>query len=66
MTALVQAYVRPPFVHEFESVAEDVTVPRRWWKSRLLRIFLAFFLPSLGSFVGTWIGGVEIVSNLFQ
>ena len=31
----------------------------------LLRVFLAFVLPSLGSVIGTWVGGYEIVSNLF-
>ncbi len=65
VTALVQAYMQPPVVQEFQSVADDITVLRRWWQSRLLRIFLAFFLPSLGSFIGTWVGGTRIVSNLF-
>lgn len=65
VTAFVQAYVRPPVVQEFHSVAEDITVPRRWWQSRLLRIFLAFFLPSFGSVIGTWVGGTRIISNLF-
>ncbi len=65
VTALVQAYVQPPLVQEFQSVAEDVTKLRRWWQSRLLRIFLAFFFPSLGSAIGTWVGGTKIVSSLF-
>lgn len=65
VTAFVQAYVQPPLVQEFQSVAEDVTKLHRWWQSRLLRIFLAFFFPSLGSAIGTWVGGTRIVSNLF-
>ena len=65
VTAFVQAYVQPPVVKEFQSVAEDIAVPRRWWSSRLLRIFLAFLLPTLGSIIGTWVGGTRIVSNLF-
>ena len=43
----------------------DLAIARAWWRSRLLRIFLVFLLTTLGSFVGTWIGGVEIASNLF-
>ncbi len=65
VTALVQAYVQPPVVQEFQTVAEDITVFRRWWQSRLLRIFLALLLPSLGSVIGTLVGGTKIVSSLF-
>jgi pheromone shutdown-related protein TraB len=65
VTAFVQAYIQPPLVREFQSVAEDIAVPRKWWKSRLLRVFLAFLLPTIGSIIGTWIGGTRIVSNLF-
>ena len=66
VTAFVQTWVRPPRVHEFQSVAEDIGHLTKWWKSRLLRIFLAFFLPGIGSMIGTWIGGYEIVSNLLR
>ncbi len=65
VTAFVQAYVQPPVVREFQTVTDDIGVFRRWWKSRLLRIFLAFLLPTLGSVIGTWVGGTKIVSTLF-
>lgn len=65
VTAFVQAYIQPPTVREFQSVAEDIRSVRKWWQNRLLRIFLAFLLPGLGSMIGTWIGGYEILSNLF-
>jgi len=66
VTAFVQVMVRPPVVREFETVAEDMATFSGWWKNKLLRVFLAFLLPGLGSMIGTWIGGVEIVSNLFH
>ncbi|GJL67339.1 MAG: conjugal transfer protein TraB [Nitrospirales bacterium] len=65
VTAFVQAYVQPPLVREFQSVAEDIAVPKQWWHSRLLRVFLAFILPTIGSIIGTYVGGAKIVSNLF-
>lgn len=65
VTAFVQAYLQPPLVREFQTVAEDIAIPRKWWKSRLLRVFLAFLLPTIGSLIGTWVGGTRIVSNLF-
>ncbi len=63
--AFVQAYVQSPKVSEFESVADDVGRAARWWQSRLLRVFLVFLLTTFGSIIGTWVGGLEIFSNLF-
>ena len=34
------------------------------WRNRLLRILLVFILTTLGSVVGTWVGGIEIVGNV--
>ncbi len=66
VTAFVQVLVRPPVVREFETVTEDMATVAGWWRNKLLRVFLAFLLPGFGSMIGTWIGGVEIISNLFQ
>lgn len=63
--AFVQAWLQPPRVFEFESVADDFGSVRSWWRSRLLRILLVFVLTTLGSLLGTYVGGVEILSNLF-
>lgn len=63
--AFVQAWLAPPKVKELQQVTEDAGILRRWWGNKLLRIFLVFVLTSLGSTVGTWVGGAEILSNLF-
>jgi pheromone shutdown protein TraB len=61
----VQAYLRPPKVREFESLADDVAKPREWWRNRVLRVLLVFVLTTIGGIAGTYVGGYEIVSNLF-
>ncbi|MDZ7641989.1 MAG: hypothetical protein U5J62_08215 [Desulfurivibrio sp.] len=66
VTAFLQAMLRPPLVMEFERVLDDMNSFRGWWRNRLLRVFLAFMLPGLGSMIGTWIGGVEIISSIFR
>jgi pheromone shutdown-related protein TraB len=66
VTAFVQVMVRPPVVREFETVGEDMSTITGWWRNKLLRVFLAFLLPGFGSLIGTWIGGVEIISNLMH
>lgn len=63
--AFLQAYLVPPRVREFEAVVEEIGQPLAWWRNRLLRIFLVFLLSTLGSLIGTYVGGIEIVSNLF-
>jgi pheromone shutdown-related protein TraB len=65
VTAFVQVLVQPPVVREFETVLEDMSSLTGWWKNKLLKVFLAFLLPGIGSIIGSWIGGYEIISNLF-
>ena len=63
--AFLQTYLQPPVVAEFQTVTDDVGTPHRWWRNRLLRILLVFVFTTLGSLIGTYVGGYEIVSNLF-
>jgi pheromone shutdown-related protein TraB len=65
VAAGVQAYVQPPKVREFQRVGDDIASPGGWWRNRLLKIFLTFILTTLGSLAGTWVGGIEIVTNMF-
>jgi len=65
VTAFLQVMFQPPLVGEFETALEDMASLPGWWRNRLLRVFLAFILPGVGSMIGTWIGGYEIISNLF-
>lgn len=64
VTAFIQALLVPPLVEELENVLADMARPRAWWSNRLLRILLVFILTSVGSLVGTWVGGVKIFHNL--
>ncbi len=63
--AFLQAYLAPPLVRELETLSDDALSVSRWWTNRLLRILLVFLLTTLGSILGTWVGGVEIVRNVF-
>lgn len=65
-TALAQAFLMPPRVHEMESVGEDLSVVSMWWRNRLLRIFLCFLLPGLPTTIGMVIGSIHIFKNVTQ
>ena len=64
--AFTQLWARPPRVSDFGTVGDDLAVPKRWWKSRLMRIFLVFLLSTLGSLIGTWGGGFGVIRNLVE
>ena len=65
VTAFVQAWVRPPRVFELRALKTDALVPRRWFGNRALKIALALFLPTIGSAIGTFVGGSRLISGAF-
>ena len=65
VTAFIQVMVMPPVVKEFETVLDDISTLKGWWSNKLLKVLMAFMLPGFGSMIGTWVGGAEIISNLF-
>ena len=65
VTAAVQAWMQPPLVRDFQTLSEDASRFRRWWSNRLLKVLLAFVLPTLGSLLGTGLGGARILRDLF-
>lgn len=66
VAAFIQVMVAPPLVKEFETVGDDMGTIFGWWKNKLLRVFLVFLLTGLGSSLGTYIGGYEIIKNLIN
>jgi len=66
VAAFTQLWARSPRVGDFSSLGDDLTIPSRWWQSRLMRIFLVFVLTTLGSVLGTWAGGLGVLRNLVE
>jgi pheromone shutdown-related protein TraB len=65
VTALVQSWMRPPFVRELSSALDDLGSAAGLWRNRLLRVLLVFTLSTLGGIVGTWVGGARLLTSLF-
>ena len=63
---IVQAFICKPKVADMESVMDDVSSVKGFYKNRLLRVLLVFFLSSLGSSIGTFVGGSSIVVGLAE
>ncbi len=64
VVGLVESYLRKPRVGDFETLRDDLTHWKMWWKNGVVRVFLVFFFANLGSMVGTWLAGASIVHQL--
>lgn len=64
VTGAVEASLRKPKIADFEALRDDVIKLSGWWKNRVARVFLVFFLSNLGSAVGTWVAGFSMIRQL--
>lgn len=64
VVGLVESYLRKPKVRDFESLRDDISSWKMWWKNRVVRVFLVFFFANIGSVFGTYIAGAAMVRQL--
>ena len=65
VSALVEGWLRKPTYADFMALRDDVNTVRGWWRNRVARLLLNFFLTSLGTGIGVWIGIPSILGKLF-
>lgn len=61
---LVEASLRKPKVADFVNLRNAATSLRGWWKNQVTRTLLVFALTTLGSAIGTYLGGAMILGRL--
>ena len=61
---LVEASLRKPRVADFVNLRDDAASLSGWWKNQVTRTLLVFALTTLGSAIGTYLGGAMILSQL--
>ncbi|HEY1137102.1 MAG TPA: TraB/GumN family protein [Xanthomonadaceae bacterium] len=64
LSALVEAWVRKPTYADFMALRDDVQSVRGWWRNRVARTLLNFFLTSFGTAIGVWTGGAKMLKTL--
>lgn len=64
LSALTEAWVRKPTYADFMALRDDVQTLRGWWRNRVARVLLNFFLTSLGTAIGVWTGGLRMLGKL--
>ncbi|MGM0595015.1 MAG: TraB/GumN family protein [Pseudomonadota bacterium] len=60
----VEVWLRKPRVADFNTLRSDVTSLRGWWRNRVSRTLLVFFLAGFGSSIGTYLAGFRIYDHL--
>lgn len=63
-TGLVQAWVNKPKVEDMERLSDDATSVKGFYKNRILRVLLVFFLSSLGGVIGNFIAVPSLVAAI--
>lgn len=62
---LVEAGLRKPTVDDVGKVPEDFYSFKGFFKNRFLRILLVVIMANIGSMIGTFIAGLDILQNVF-
>ena len=56
--------MRKPTYADFLRLRDDTGKLSGWWRNRVARVLVNFFLTSLGTAVAVWIGGANLISKL--
>ncbi len=64
VSGAVELWARKPRVGDFQALRDDLSHIGGWWRNRVSRVFLVFFLTNLGTMIGVWTAGVWIAVKL--
>jgi pheromone shutdown-related protein TraB len=65
VSALIETWKRKPTVADFHRLRDDVGHITGWWKNRVSRVLLNFFLTSFGTAIGVYVAGWAMIKTLF-
>ncbi|MBE0601949.1 MAG: TraB family protein, partial [Firmicutes bacterium] len=63
---LTQAALRKPTVQDVLNVHQDIFSFKGFFRNRFLKALVVVVLGNIGSSLGTYIAGIDIIKNLFQ
>ncbi len=63
---ITEAWIKKPTIEDFETVADDLTFIKGWWKNRLSKILLVAALTNLFGTVGTFWAGAEVFKKFIN
>ncbi|MFT4413955.1 TraB/GumN family protein [Fredinandcohnia humi] len=66
IAGFVQAFIKRPSVRDFENLSKDVYSIKGFWSNKVTRILLIIVLSNLGTSLGLFIGGADVVRLFFE
>lgn len=63
---IVQAYVNKPKVSDFVVLSDDVYSVKGFWRNKVTRVLLVVMLANIGSSIGTFVGGADVIRLFFE
>lgn len=54
-TGIAESELRKPSVRDFETISDEISTLKGWFKNRVLHAFLIFITTSIGSILGTFV-----------
>jgi pheromone shutdown protein TraB len=64
-SGLVQATVQKPTVQDLHQIHDDITSVKGFFRNKMLKALLVVVFANIGSSIGTFIAGADIIQNLF-
>lgn len=64
VSGIVQAVMCKPKVCDMETLQDDCSSVKGFYKNRILRVLLVFILSSLGSSIGTFVAGAGFITSI--
>ncbi|EID84895.1 putative TraB pheromone shutdown family protein [Treponema sp. JC4] len=66
VSGIVQAVICKPRVRDMENLSVDVQSIKGFYRNRILRVLLVFILSSVGSSIGTFAGGADVIRQFSE
>lgn len=64
-TGLVQASIQKPTVKDLHAVQTDIFSLKGFMRNKLLKVLIVVVMANIGSSIGTFVAGADIIRNLF-
>ncbi len=62
---LVEATIRKPTVQDINNISQDIFSFKRFFRNRFLKALAVVIMANIGSSIGTFVAGTNIIKNLF-
>lgn len=64
LTGLVEATIRKPTVQDINNIPRDIFSSKYFFKNRFLKVLLIVIMANIGSSIGSFVAGLDIIKNL--